>query len=712
MLCAMCISMFHRSAKQGFHHESFEHLEKAADMGCRICLSFILRREALGPDVENETNLYPFLRYKFQAVPWFPEDGRWMIRFYSNAKWVDTDHVDLFGQIQLHMSGPLQPPDWHNKLTDLAFQDLGDRPWKVRKDGSTPRIVAKNTGAVSVSAQAKEWLEKCRRTHAICRSVFKDRDNKWLPRRLIDLIQPTSPRLLQRNMDAIDGPYAAVSHCWGKDTSFLQLTQDNEASFCKEISWDCLPKSFQHSMITCHRTGLRYIWIDSLCIMQSGSNATEDWKVQAGEMRNVYLNCTVNISIDHSPGPNNGAYVERNPNFMQTCQVYSSLFRSKGKNVQFSSYRSHDPQSSALDSSSEDPDNISLMMLCNIHSFDSDNRFAREKLPLSTRAWVLQERLLSPRVLHFTKDRISWECSFTSVDEYPPTGLTGTDEAYDPFWYTPFNMQLALEKAEEPAEKANPGWNILPLLFVWSEVINSYTRRELTYPDKDKLVAFSAITDRFSNILNSAYHAGLFQCHLPASLAWVCPILKDRPALEEYRAPSWSWAKLDGEIHCNFIHWNPTKPDCFLTIESVSTVLSDTSCPFEQVIGGELRIRGTLVPLVELDFACAEIGRILNGWVAREHEESDVHFHIYFDDKIPEEQETLPKDGVLLLPIGQALDIALPPVFEGPAVISLVLKAVEKCSNTFKRIGLAATAVTFESKRLNRDEQYDTITIL
>lgn len=38
------------------------------------------------------------------------------------------------------------------------------------------------------------------------------------------------------------------------------------------ISWSALPAFFQKAIGITHRLGLRYIWIDALCIIQVGSS--------------------------------------------------------------------------------------------------------------------------------------------------------------------------------------------------------------------------------------------------------------------------------------------------------------------------------------------------------------------------------------------------------------------------------------------------------
>jgi len=61
--------------------------------------------------------------------------------------------------------------------------------------------------------------------------------------------------------------YTCLSHCWGT-AQFIQTTVDTLAQFKDTIAWDDLPKTFQDAIDVTHQLGIKYIWIDSLCILQ------------------------------------------------------------------------------------------------------------------------------------------------------------------------------------------------------------------------------------------------------------------------------------------------------------------------------------------------------------------------------------------------------------------------------------------------------------
>lgn len=94
------------------------------------------------------------------------------------------------------------------------------------------------------------------------------------PRRLIDIGDPyqtvsqQSIRLVENIEDHVR--YIALSHCWGDIQTFTTNT-GTLADRLAGISWDELPKTYQDTVTVARRLGVRYLWIDSLCIIQDDS---------------------------------------------------------------------------------------------------------------------------------------------------------------------------------------------------------------------------------------------------------------------------------------------------------------------------------------------------------------------------------------------------------------------------------------------------------
>jgi hypothetical protein len=87
------------------------------------------------------------------------------------------------------------------------------------------------------------------------------------------------------------------------------------------------------------------------------------------------------------------------------------------------------------------------------------------ELPLSSRAWAFQERLLSPRILHFTENELIWECS--EGIECECSGI------HDTYWDVP-NKTTSLSRlwADEPLSKIDRQWQ---------DIVSLYTAKSLTF---------------------------------------------------------------------------------------------------------------------------------------------------------------------------------------------------------------------------------------
>jgi hypothetical protein len=101
------------------------------------------------------------------------------------------------------------------------------------------------------------------------------------------------------------------------------LSSDNLSEFRKEIKLSELPASFREAIITYRHLEIPHIWIDSLCILQSGLTSQEDWLHHSEEMHRVYEHSLLNISIDVSSNPHQGAFRARNPLYLQACYLWT-----------------------------------------------------------------------------------------------------------------------------------------------------------------------------------------------------------------------------------------------------------------------------------------------------------------------------------------------------------------------------------------------------
>lgn len=613
MLCAVCLSMFSRDAAKGTHHTCLHNLQRAAEGGCKICIALALRRSKFGPDLEAEETASPFLEYQWRRERTIRRSKNrfyfWQICFDSEISWLQWNN-HLWNRVDIHTSKLDEPvPSWYLDVSKHAANDLDSRPWMVRRELFPLRPIPDSTGHNPVLDIAKTWLQNCE-THHDCETLkaLSTLDSEWYPKRLIDITDVALPRLLETNSERPCQPfrYATLSHCWGSNPDFITLTTENSETFCKGIPIDTLPKSFHDAIIVCNHLGIRYIWIDSLCILQ---DSHPDWLLHATEMSSVYQNCHLNLSLDAAANPNQGAFAYRNPDVLQDCCSFSTFLwdlgptrvdddDSSSSESDFSSNVSDDTSGSlrsgeakGISSPGEtgSPEGHTStatkdVLKCLVFVPDLDYSLANPDLPLSTRGWVVQERLLSPRVLHFTDDRIRWECDKEdALHEGLPHGLPGTGEPFDQYAKHEFNCfpDMFPERSK---------WDHFDH---WEGIVRIYSQCQLTYPEKDKLVALSAVAQRFSRVFSNEYYAGHFRENMPFDLGW--QVLR-RGYEQEHstrRYPTWSWTSVDSEVSALSVWCQLRHP--LATVEEVSVYLEDPTYKYGPVNGGKLVLRGLVI---------------------------------------------------------------------------------------------------------------------
>lgn len=224
----------------------------------------------------------------------------------------------------------------------------------------------------------RKWLRVCDEEHQAF-GCHLESEGK-LPTRVIDVSpDEKNPGLLRLHTTGPNegGQYIALSHCWGK------LDEEEKKLFCtsKEnllerqnqgFELSILPQTLMDAIQVTREIGVRYIWIDSLCITQYGDDS--DWKREAALMDNVFRNAYCTIAATFALDSNQG--------LLRQAPV-KTPYVSVPHSVQGPVY-----------------------ICTGIDNFDQD----AEKGPLSGRAWVLQERTLSRRTTHFSKSQVYWEC--------------------------------------------------------------------------------------------------------------------------------------------------------------------------------------------------------------------------------------------------------------------------------------------------------------
>lgn len=402
---------------------------------------------------------------------------------------------------------------------------------------------------------ARNWVGDCVDNHKQCR--HSTGDTGWYPTRLLDLSESTEVRLIETKDTKPAGPYATVTHRWGHVDENFVLNKERYPQLKKGIPLDSTPRLFRDTISVARLLGTQYLWIDSLCIFQDKDDKT-DWAHEASLMERVYSYSYCNISA------------------------------ADAENCSWSLFNARDPQSTNPETLTLDivSDEIGGMIPVQFYVYNCDFwlRQVRKAL-VNTRAWVLQERILAPRVLHFGKHQLMWECCERDAAEVFPHGLHPELTASRDVRFKSFNLEL--DQGDQRGYFVDSELPVARLL--WNRIIWDYTQCGISRSE-DKLVACSGVAKRFESLLQDTYVAGMWRTDLEAQLLWIKSTSRTglRPGV--YRAPSWSWALIDGLI------WSPTfsQDGCLFEIEDVHLSYA-TPDKTGGITAGWLRLRGVLL---------------------------------------------------------------------------------------------------------------------
>ncbi|KAL2265850.1 hypothetical protein VTJ83DRAFT_6950 [Remersonia thermophila] len=301
------------------------------------------------------------------------------------------------------------PGKWAKSVT-LSFYAERVAPKTLRSllpDLPVGLPIPPSTGSNESLAWALQQLSSCRRHHKACNDPSLSTTS--LPTRLLDVSVLGCVRLHTPGPDDPVEPYAALSHCWGRKP-FLQTTSGTLQEHCAPtgVSWARLPPTFRDAADLTRRLGIKYLWIDSLCIVQDDH---DDWNREASRMADVYRGAAVTISAAKSPGAYGGLFAEVG----QRGKVYAvEVGRGDAGDTPPAGTEDGPSVAQGLDAvhvrvSFDHPDTIL-----------SPHNAPAPTLPTFSRGWILQERLLSPHILHFGPQELLFECLESSVCQCTP----------------------------------------------------------------------------------------------------------------------------------------------------------------------------------------------------------------------------------------------------------------------------------------------------
>jgi hypothetical protein len=182
--------------------------------------------------------------------------------------------------------------------------------------------------------------------------------------------------------------------------------------------------------------------------------------------------------------------------------------------------------------------------------YDAHPGKAIEMAPLNQRAWVAQERLLSPRTLHFTQSLLFWECHTSFINENNlNSGFMQLNSKLNSLRMSLHDVQSS-ESNLEPIQNTalhsiSNDTKISNIYIEWRRFLTHYTLCGIT-KESDILVALVGVADEVGDAIKDCLIAGLWKAQFIQQLSWRAWGNTSRPNI--WRAPSWSWASLSGQI--------------------------------------------------------------------------------------------------------------------------------------------------------------------
>ena len=408
--------------------------------------------------------------------------------------------------------------------------------------------------------RACELLEACvhgdEDNHHLCKPCKVGLSVKAasLPRRLLDLshgdtiLTLDTQEYITRNRATIDelSKYCTLSYRWGQQPPPCMLRAQPTGD--RIIFVVHMPQTFQDAITVARGLGIRFLWIDALCIIQPRAHDDyTDWNLEGPRMWLVYQNAICTISATCSEQPSDGFLhkvgIDHNP----PCKIPVD----------------------GIEGEPRGPSWIHTGIPLKYASVIASN--------LNRRGWVAQERLLSRRILHFTEEGVFWECQKTGEDD---------DEIDDDDYVLDGKIGTNI----------GPHHASLMVFGNWLAFIELYSLSKFTL-QTDRLIALSSIarcvpTERFGH----EYYAGMWGSQLLSCLSWSSLTPCSATARESglVIAPSWSWASVAGGVRYPLREWGAHSKNLLKKMIGVQTSLAEASNQYGNKKNGALKLRALL----------------------------------------------------------------------------------------------------------------------
>jgi Heterokaryon incompatibility protein (HET) len=365
-------------------------------------------------------------------------------------------------------------------------------------------LVCKENYSQEAVEKVRKWVHECKTEHG-CEDY--NATKPYIPHMVID-VSGEKPRLVIRPKYS---PYVALSYCWGKGVHESSKTiSSNVLNHLVSIEDSSLPATIRQSMSLTAKLGYRYIWIDSLCIMQDDTAA---WLRESKEMASIYGHADLVIIADLALDCTSDLYLKNQAyslvNHQRTVKLKYGWKGCEKVVIRKPYWKMHDP---------------TQFLNC-------------LPGPTSTRAWTWQELFLSQRRLILSPFEMRFGCEETTNCECAGLWQQDSEKGVDP-WVTLVNESKANYRGHDTSLDSESAADLYSLWLNW---MSDYSRRNITKAT-DRLVAISAVAQVIQSAISKAtgheetYAAGHFVGDLARSLLWAA---RDEPADNPVLSTDW-----------------------------------------------------------------------------------------------------------------------------------------------------------------------------
>ncbi|KAL8364550.1 hypothetical protein RB595_003706 [Gaeumannomyces hyphopodioides] len=294
--------------------------------------------------------------------------------------------------------------------------------------------------------------------------------------------------------------YITLSHRWTTPEPPKLRRENANELHTTGIPLASLPQTFQDAAEICRWLGVKYLWIDALCIYQ---DSEADWEREAGMMGDIYGGALINIAATDAGAACEGM-IPRERRAQPLLPVISSL-----GNAML-------PERGAIV----------------LHPHKAFFSQVLESM-LMGRGWVHQEVCIAPATLYMTATQAWWRCSATTCSETYPDGIPLLLEP--PLEMDHLSLLLPGASGEAPTN-GGPGTTIEPdqrglYLVRWRIIVAAYSRADFTVAS-DRLVALAGVVRHGGwSVPGVARRANTLGGHHPLGGRERKPFI-----------PTWSWA--------------------------------------------------------------------------------------------------------------------------------------------------------------------------